>query len=349
MPLQSKRRLARRTVDLIPLSVLCRLARQNVIVLCYHMIAPVTPRHVVHVAPVKTPEMFSADMSWIRQHLHVISYDDLKTSLASGQPLPPQSVLVTFDDGYRECLDHAAPVLDRYDVPATFFLTTGLVGNKNLFHRHIASLCIDRLLVASPRDLNGLDCDGPTGASLWNRRAAWINRVRQSGADDVDQLSHIASLLSVDASEFLTQARPFLDWDDARRLHSSGHTIGAHGVRHIRLRDCVDWQEASNEVVSSCRTVNSQLGGTEAPFAFPFSGDGVDRRDLTTLKSRHPEIGLIFDRRPEREDPGFIVHRIVADFPGPAAATGHESNLPNLIRHAARTRLKARLGTRRSS
>jgi hypothetical protein len=44
---------------------------------------------------------------------------------------PPQSVLVTFDDGYRDNLTNALPLLVRYGIRATFFIATGYVGGNS--------------------------------------------------------------------------------------------------------------------------------------------------------------------------------------------------------------------------
>jgi peptidoglycan/xylan/chitin deacetylase (PgdA/CDA1 family) len=47
--------------------------------------------------------------------------------------LPDRSVVVTFDDGYADNLHNAKPLLERYSVPATFFLTTGYLGREREF------------------------------------------------------------------------------------------------------------------------------------------------------------------------------------------------------------------------
>jgi peptidoglycan/xylan/chitin deacetylase (PgdA/CDA1 family) len=45
--------------------------------------------------------------------------------------LRPNCVAITFDDGFRNFLDHAAPVLDRLRLPATVFVVSGYCGGKN--------------------------------------------------------------------------------------------------------------------------------------------------------------------------------------------------------------------------
>jgi peptidoglycan/xylan/chitin deacetylase (PgdA/CDA1 family) len=58
-----------------------------------------------------------------------------------GAPLPPRAVLITFDDGYRDNLQNAAPVLAKYGYPAVVFVPVGyLSGTRPLPHdEHLAS------------------------------------------------------------------------------------------------------------------------------------------------------------------------------------------------------------------
>ncbi|WP_406860764.1 polysaccharide deacetylase family protein [Streptomyces sp. HUAS MG47] len=59
-------------------------------------------------------------------------YDPAGLLAADGPHRPDRpSVLVTFDDGYRDNLTHAAPILDRLGVRALFFVCTGLLGRRS--------------------------------------------------------------------------------------------------------------------------------------------------------------------------------------------------------------------------
>lgn len=338
---RTTRRIARRSIDCLPFSALARLAGHDVHVLCYHMISPTTPRHVVHVTPAKTPEMFAADMSFLRDHFQVISYEELAAAREFGLPLPAGAALVTFDDGYRECLDVAAPILEDHEIPAVFFLTTSFIDNRVLFHRNLLSLCIDRLLTASPATLQRLKRESP---GLDSDRTPWLQFLDSpsSRGSRPEQLEHLAGLLDIDTATVLQQHRPYLDWEQVAQLQQAGHTIGAHGVDHLRLGECSDWKQITSEIVASCVEISRRTSCPQVPFAFPFSGDDVDRNRLEHLRAENPEVGLLFDRRESRHDRWFVVHRVVADSPSRVEGPATASNLSGLLRRASRRRLKTR-------
>jgi peptidoglycan/xylan/chitin deacetylase (PgdA/CDA1 family) len=81
------------------------------------------------------PRDFAAQMRWLRRNgFHALTQRELFAALEHGAPLPPRPVLITFDDGYRDVLTYAAPVLHRLDLPATMYvITTRLSGRDPSF------------------------------------------------------------------------------------------------------------------------------------------------------------------------------------------------------------------------
>ena len=57
-----------------------------------------------------------------------VSLDDVIAHYTRHVPLPPQAVLITFDDGYRDNLENAVPILLRYGYPAVLFIPIGYLG-----------------------------------------------------------------------------------------------------------------------------------------------------------------------------------------------------------------------------
>jgi peptidoglycan/xylan/chitin deacetylase (PgdA/CDA1 family) len=103
----------------------------HVPILMYHRIdfhrpglPPITQRLTVD------PGAFAAQMTWLANHgAHAITQLQLFNALMYGRPLPPHPVMITFDDGYRDVLGHAAPVLKRLGMPATAYVITDRISN----------------------------------------------------------------------------------------------------------------------------------------------------------------------------------------------------------------------------
>lgn len=78
-----------------------------------------------------TPERFREQMQQLKDGgYNVVTLDDLLYALAQGRALPPQPVILTFDDGYRDNYENAFPVLKEFGYPATFFIITDFVTEE---------------------------------------------------------------------------------------------------------------------------------------------------------------------------------------------------------------------------
>ncbi len=76
-----------------------------------------------------TPAAFEAQMDYLARHgYRVIPLAQLLGFLEGKAPLPPKSVVITIDDGYRSTYEIAYPVLRRHGFPATVFLYSDFVG-----------------------------------------------------------------------------------------------------------------------------------------------------------------------------------------------------------------------------
>jgi peptidoglycan/xylan/chitin deacetylase (PgdA/CDA1 family) len=78
------------------------------------------------------PRVFAAEMEWLaRNGFHAISQVQLLEALERGARLPPKPVMITFDDGYRDVLYNAAPLLRRLHMAATAYVITSRVGGPD--------------------------------------------------------------------------------------------------------------------------------------------------------------------------------------------------------------------------
>src|SRR5712692_2682768 len=78
------------------------------------------------------PASFAAQMQWLHRHrFHAITQQELFAALEHGASLPLRPVMITFDDGYRDVLWNAAPVLARLHMPATACVITGRISGHD--------------------------------------------------------------------------------------------------------------------------------------------------------------------------------------------------------------------------
>jgi peptidoglycan/xylan/chitin deacetylase (PgdA/CDA1 family) len=74
--------------------------------------------------------VFDAQMEWLhRVGYNAVSLRRVYDALEHGAALPPNPVAITFDDGYRDVLWNAAPLLHRLRMPAADFVITGRVDD----------------------------------------------------------------------------------------------------------------------------------------------------------------------------------------------------------------------------
>jgi peptidoglycan/xylan/chitin deacetylase (PgdA/CDA1 family) len=106
-----------------------RPRRPRPVILMYHRVA--FARHDPWGLAVD-PERFEEQIAYAKQHRTPMSMEELVDRLQS-KTLPANAVAVTFDDGYRDNLVNAKPVLARHGVPATLFLATGFINQNTPF------------------------------------------------------------------------------------------------------------------------------------------------------------------------------------------------------------------------
>lgn len=92
------------------------------IILTYHSISDGSPPLSI------PPDVFAAEMKWLKSNANVVPLELLAESLAQGKLLPPETVALTFDDGFSDFYDVAAPIILHLGLPSTVFLTAGFCG-----------------------------------------------------------------------------------------------------------------------------------------------------------------------------------------------------------------------------
>ena len=91
-------------------------------------------------------EEFQRQMGIVAQTCVPLSMDDIVEIHRSGEEYPPRAVAVTFDDGFFNNHSNAAPILDDFKVPATFYVCAGMISSKKMFWVDELEDCFNRSL-----------------------------------------------------------------------------------------------------------------------------------------------------------------------------------------------------------
>jgi peptidoglycan/xylan/chitin deacetylase (PgdA/CDA1 family) len=129
-------------------TILARSARARragrAVVLCYHSVHP-SKRFAS-----ATPRLFERQIEWLQEYCDIVPYASIPTLTSPSNPGRPV-VAITFDDGYEDNYTYALPTLLARQIPATVFVTTGLIDRDPRIVRRFS-----RLWGASDDDVRGL-------------------------------------------------------------------------------------------------------------------------------------------------------------------------------------------------
>jgi peptidoglycan/xylan/chitin deacetylase (PgdA/CDA1 family) len=109
-----------------------RAKQSRVVGLCYHSVHP-------KLSFSTTPKMFERHLEWLGETCEVIPFREmLDAAIDSIRERP--AVAITFDDGYADNYEFAFPLLRKYRMPATFFVTAGLIDGDPEVHARFQKL-----------------------------------------------------------------------------------------------------------------------------------------------------------------------------------------------------------------
>ncbi len=243
----------------------------------YHRVVPKTD-YMFPSSP--SAERFERQLKRIRKFCTPLDLNDAVQRLKSGT-LPPRAVSLTFDDGYANNLHIAAPLLKKYEIPATVFIAVdaverGIMWNDLLIE---AVRAASTSISAEPLGLGKIELNGQDRATIAH--------------------SLISKALNLETNERLqvayqiyqkvtrrTPERQMLQPDEVPKLANYGISLGAHTVNHPILRSLSD-DVARSEIAGSRDWIDEKCGVEARLFAYPNGkrGGDYDQRDVDLVQS----------------------------------------------------------------
>lgn len=231
-------------------------------------------------------EGFGRCLDFVRRHYRCVTLQQVHDALQGGRALPPNPVLITFDDGWRDTLVHAQQALQQRGMNGVLFLATEPLGSTHaLWWQYVlVHVLADRAAMARLCAALGLDTPEPHDRDAGQRLTA---RVAALPDDERHRLLKIAAPASLGGE----QGRQMLSRADLDAFAPGCIQLGAHGHSHAPLLHCAD---ADAELRHSYQTIAPLCG---APVSMSFPHGSYD--EGLAAMSRAAGFQLAFTSEPE--------------------------------------------------
>jgi len=277
------------------------------------------------------PEVFEAHLRTLKGHYHVMPLGEILRRIHAGETLPDGTAAITFDDGYANNLKEAAPLLAKYGLPATFFVTTGFIDGthepwwgtlrERVFSmpdetKQSLSNVVDRKAVAMAwenklKNLSASERNDTLGQLLLDTQPGQHRERRWGDSGSAGASPSIRKQRLFIDLEGEAPAEPFFDadsdtrhatrdtsswsmmsWDEVNALTAQGHEIGAHTVSHISLGH-ESMEVVSREMAESKERIREMTGLSPSVFSYPYGEKEHFSQELADEVVRHGFIGAV--------------------------------------------------------
>ncbi len=254
-----------------------RQLRGNVTILMYHRVVTGVELSSQFIQPgmYVTSETFDRQVRFLREHFYVLSMHELLSMWREKTwNADRRYCVITFDDGWLDNYVHAFPVLQRYDVPATIFLPTGVIGTSMWFWPEQLGWLTQRFaLLSSRRKADIL-------ASL-RAEVSWLNGIAcamEAGQPDSliefckavshERMGGLVSRLLGEMEAQLPDQRLVMNWEEVGEMSVAKISFGSHSVAHKILTTVSD-AELHEEVYGSLEALRKRNLNGVPVFCYP--------------------------------------------------------------------------------
>jgi peptidoglycan/xylan/chitin deacetylase (PgdA/CDA1 family) len=244
------------------------MQKKGVAVLMYHSVKDSRAEHANTLGDiVHSTSVFRQQMELLARRCSPVTMDDVLQFMQGEKDLPAQCFAVTFDDGYADNLEIAAPILDQLGIPGAFYVTVGYVETGKLpwaVRVRYAFASTKQESWTAPNGASFLFSDADKRHAAFAHACQYLSAL--TGAEQESAVLQIEQRLSVPS---LNQPDLMLKWDQVRALAKHGHVVGSHTVSHPNLAYVKDDASLRHELQESKRQLDAQLGSPVRHFSYP--------------------------------------------------------------------------------
>ena len=266
-------------------------------VLTYHRVADLKGNEWFDKETVDVSKaQFDKQLAWVKSNFNAINTQDLLGFINGQTKLPPNPCLITFDDGYLDCLEHALPLLNKHDLQATFFISTEYVDKRKVYWWDRVSYGLTHTKVPH------FDMTIPDGARYEcgskkaQTKSKLLRIIKDTNHLDLNAfLDELFEKLEVPWDSRLEQKladQLVMTWGQVLEMKNAGMDIQSHTVTH-RVLNTLKPEDLEHELKDSKFLLESNLNTEINAIAYPVGRAIKDSPDIVeTVRQSGYELGF---------------------------------------------------------
>jgi len=217
------------------------------------------------------PSIFEKQIRYLTSEYNIITQTEYLRILENRTRIK-NGLLITFDDGYKDNYTYAYPILTKYSVPATIFLTTDFIDGKmwmwqDIF-RYIINNTPNRRKLIKFGSLE-FTLDTEDEAERLNARRTFYAYFKDFPYKKrIEKLKTLATILDVNVPKRPPEKFAPLSWDDIRDMSKHNIEFGAHTCSH-EIMSKITSGDGLYEALQSKNRIETELQSGIFTFAYP--------------------------------------------------------------------------------
>ena len=261
-------------------------------ILLYHGVTSVKSKGIENISKKHIDiNIFEKQMRYLNKYCSILSIDEVVNLYSKKAKITGEYFVVTFDDGFKNNFTNAFPILLKYNIPAIFYISTGMINSKNLFWVDQIECCVNNS-TKKKFTININKRNYTFNLNNINNRAKALFTIKKickklSKEKKDDVITSLKEKLEIEPSVKFSKNYELLNWSDIRKMNKSKLIkFGAHTINH-EILSYLSPKEMKKQISLSINKLGKELGEKVTHFSYPEGQkDHFDSSIIKYLKAR---------------------------------------------------------------
>lgn len=272
-------------------------------VLMFHRI--ISSPFISGLAPVE----FEKQIAYLKKNFRLVPIETLLSEVFSDK-IKPYTMAITFDDGHQDFYQNAWPILKKYQIPASLYITTGFINNDVWLWPDLLKYTIlnakNKSITVHP--LGELSLTENDVVASWHRLGDYCLTLPEVAREKfIKQLAVLG-----DINPPATPVSPFLPvtWNQLKEMVNDGLDVGSHTITHPILNS-IDSSRIRDELAGSAAMISNKLNIVPKGICYP-NGRLSDISDVVVQQAAEIgySYGLLARNHPISSKAPFLIGRL---------------------------------------